>query len=125
MRRVLLNPISEDKGKLLENCVFLHLRRSLSLLDKLYYFKQRQECDFVLVRGDETVQLIQVCYSLEDRQTRSREIDGLMEAAQYTGCRQLLILTYAEEEEILQETHTISVRPVWKWMLETQALSLP
>lgn len=125
LRRVLLNPISEDKGKLLENCVFLHLRRSLSLLDKLYYFKQRQECDFVLVRGDETVQLIQVCYSLEDRQTRSREIDGLMEAAQYTGCRQLLILTYAEEEEILQETHTISVRPVWKWMLETQALSLP
>ena len=98
--------------------MFLHLQRSLSVLDKLYYFKQRQECDFVLVRGDEAILLIQVCYSLEDEQTRSREIGGLLEAAQYTGCRRLFILTYAEEEEIQQETHIISVRPVWRWMLE-------
>ncbi len=118
LRRVLLNPVSEDKGKLLENCVFLHLRRSLSVVDKLYYFKQRQECDFVRVRGDEVIQLIQVCYHLEDEQTRIREIGGLQEAAQYTGCHRLLILTYAEEEEIRQGAYTISVQPVWKWMLE-------
>ena len=55
--------------------------------------------------------------------TRQREIDGLLEAAQTTGCRELFILTLEEEEEINVSEYTIHVLPVWKWMLKTLYLS--
>ena len=65
----------------------------------------------------EVIHLIQVTYSLHDEDTRAREVEGILEAAQATGCRDLLILTLEEEEEIEKGNHTIRVLPVWKWML--------
>lgn len=117
LRTVLLNPQSEDNGKLLENAVYLHLRRNLSVEAGLYYYKGKKECDFVLTSHGEVTRLIQVTYSLHDDNTRLRELEGIQEAAQTTGCRDLLILTLEEEEEIEKDDYTIRVLPVWKWML--------
>jgi len=36
---------SDDNGRLLENLVFLHLRRSYS---EIYYFSEKKECDFIV-----------------------------------------------------------------------------
>jgi predicted AAA+ superfamily ATPase len=117
LRNILLNPQSEDLGKLLENAVYLHLRRTLAVQGELHYFKRQRECDFVVTLRDEVVSLIQVVYSMFDEETRQREVDGLLEAAQTTGCRNLYILTMGEEEHITVSDYSIRVLPVWQWML--------
>lgn len=117
LRSVLLNPQSEDNGKLLENTVYLHLRRSLEAEASVHYYKYKKECDFVLTSHGEVIRLIQVTYSLHDEETRLREVEGILEAAKATRCNDLLILTLEEEEEIVKDKHTIKVLPVWKWAL--------
>lgn len=118
LRTVLLNPQSEDNGKLLENAVYLHLRRNLLVQGGLHYFKNKKECDFVVTERDEVVRLIQVTYHLHDTETRQREIEGLLEAALVTGCRELFIITLEEEEDININDFNIHILPAWKWMLE-------
>ena len=118
LRSILLNPMSDDHGKLLENIVYLHLRRHLSLSDSLHYYKHKKECDFLVIEQQQISQLIQVSYDIHDLETRRREIEGLLEAAVATGCRKLLILTMDEEEEFVEQGYTIRVLPVWKWMLQ-------
>lgn len=118
LRSVLLNPQSEDNGKLLENAVFLHLRRNLRIQEGLHYYKGKKECDFVVVEYDEVTRLIQVSYQMNDEETRRREVDGLLEAAQITGCRELTIITMEMEAKWNEQGMLIHVLPAWKWMLE-------
>lgn len=118
LRSVLLNPQSEDNGKLLENAVFLHLRRTLRIQEGLHYYKGKKECDFVVVEYDEVTRLIQVSYQMNDEETRRREVDGLLEAAQITGCRELTIITMEMEAEWNEQGMLIHVLPAWKWMLD-------
>ena len=117
LRSVLLNPHSEDNGKLLENAVFLHLRRNLRIQEELHYYKGKKECDFVVVEYDKVTRLIQVSYQMGDEETRKREVDGLLEAAQETGCRELTIVTMEAEAEWKEQDMSIHVVPAWKWML--------
>ena len=117
LRSVLLNPHSEDNGKLLENAVFLHLRRNLRIQEELHYYKGKKECDFVVVEYDKVTRLIQVSYQIGDEETRKREVDGLLEAAQATGCRELTIVTMEAEAEWKEQDMSIHVVPAWKWML--------
>lgn len=117
LRSVLLNPHSEDNGKLLENAVFLHLRRNLRIQEELHYYKGKKECDFVVVEYDKVTRLIQVSYQMGDEETRKREVDGLLEAAQATGCRELTIVTMEAEAEWKEQDMSIHVVPAWKWML--------
>lgn len=118
LRSVLLNPQSEDNGKLLENAVFLHLRRNLRIQEELHYYKGKKECDFVVVEYDKVTRLIQVSYQMNDEETRRREVDGLLEAAQMTGCRELTIITMEMEAEWKESDMLIHVLPAWKWMLD-------
>ena len=118
LRSVLLNPQSEDNGKLLENAVFLHLRRSLRIQEELHYYKGKKECDFVVTEFDKVTRLIQVSYQMSDEETRKREIDGLLEAAKVTGCRELTIITMETEAEWNEQDMLIRILPAWKWMLE-------
>lgn len=121
LRSVLLSPQSEDNGKLLENLVYLHLRRGMGPEAGLHFYKNKKECDFVLTVHAEVTCLIQVTYTLTSEDTRTREVEGLLEAARATGCSNLLILTLEEEEEIETDAYAISVLPVWKWMLRQPA----
>lgn len=118
LRSVLLNPQSEDNGKLLENAVFLYLRRNLRIQEELHYYKGKKECDFVVAECDKVTRLIQVSYQMNDEETRKREVDGLLEAAQATGWRELIIVTMDMETEWQEQDMVIRVLPAWKWMLE-------
>lgn len=118
LRSVLLNPQSEDNGKLLENAVFLYLRRNLRIQEELHYYKGKKECDFVVAECDKVTRLIQVSYRMNDEETRKREVDGLLEAAQTTGCRELIIVTMDMETEWQEQDMVIRMLPAWKWMLE-------
>lgn len=118
LRSVLLNPQSEDNGKLLENAVFLHLRRTLRIQGELHYYKGKKECDFVVSEFDKVTRLIQVSYQMGDEETRKREIEGLLEAARVTNCRELIIVTMETEAEWKEQDMLIRVLPAWKWMLD-------
>ena len=117
IRNAVLLPQSDDDGKLLENTVFLALRRVLKPCDKILYFQGTKECDFVVQQNDQIVHLIQVTWDMRDKETRKREIDGIVEASRVTGCDSLIILTNNEEGEITEEGKTIKILPVWKWLL--------
>jgi predicted AAA+ superfamily ATPase len=105
--------IGEDKSKLYENAVFLHLRRRSS---EIYYYKGVQEVDFY-VRIDGEEQLINVCYQLDNPKTREQEIDGLLEAMDYFALTKGVIVT-AEKKETLQLGHkTVHILPLHEWLL--------
>lgn len=118
LRDAVLMPQSDDEGKKLENTVFLQLYRQRSPLDRIFYYKGVGECDFVVQNGIEIVQLIQVTWEMNDDETRRREIDGLIEAAKVTGCKNLYIITADTLEEITHESGLkIHVIPAWRWLL--------
>lgn len=67
--------VSEDRGRLLENVVFLHLRAQTK---EIYFHKEKKECDFVLREGNRIVQAIQVTTTLSSPEVRNREVEGLI-----------------------------------------------
>lgn len=108
---------SEDRGRTLENLVFLELKRRNY---DLYYYKDNKECDFIVRQGMETTQAIQVCSELYDPETKQREMSGLIEAMHRFSLSEGLIITENEEKtEILEvkgTKYTVSVIPIWKWL---------
>jgi hypothetical protein len=105
---------SEDKGRLLENIVYLHLVRE----DRaVCYLKNKYECDFVVSENSAIAQALQVCLTLQDEATRQREIRGLLHAAERFNLPEAHIITLDEEDEISIDDRKIFVRPAWKWLL--------
>ena len=105
---------TENTGPLLENLVFIELiRRGLDV----YYYSDKNECDFIIRRGARITEAYQVTMSLSDSRTRNREIKGLYEAASTYHTNNQTILTLNEEEDIVYEGMTIHVLPIWKWLL--------
>lgn len=114
LRRAVLSSLSPDEGKALENIVFLMLYRSLGSDDKIFYFNEdSHECDFIIKRGDTVDELVQVCWELTP-ENRTREIDGLVAAADITGCRNCRIITFEQETTVSQKDLSIAVVPAWR-----------
>ena len=105
---------SADHGRLLENLVFLDLKRRGK---EIYYHKGKQECDFVIKEKNKITEAIQVSWSIYEESTKKREISGLIEAMEQYSLKQGLILTENEEESIHIDHYQINVLPVWKWLL--------
>ncbi|MGD9554663.1 MAG: ATP-binding protein [Arcobacteraceae bacterium] len=106
--------MGEDKSKLYENIVFLHLRRQTK---DLYYFKQNQEVDFY-ARIESKEYLINVSYIIEDEKTRKRELGGLLEAMAYFKLSEAYLITKDEESVVKIENKTIFIKPLYKYLLE-------
>lgn len=107
--------VSEDRGRLLENIVFLHLRMKTK---EIYFHKEQKECDFLLREGNRVIQAIQVTTSLVDEAVKKREIEGLLEAMDTYQLQEGLILTENEQDTIQMSGLTILVVPIWKWLLD-------
>jgi len=105
---------SEDKGRLLENIVHLHLLREERAV---CYLKNKYECDFIISKNSTVTQALQVCLAVQDETTRQRETRGLLHAAERFNLAEAHIITLDEEEEITMDGKKIFVRPAWKWML--------
>ena len=119
LRDAVLLPQSDDEGKKLENTVFLQLYRHRTPIDRIFYYQGKGECDFVVQRGVDVISLIQVTWDMSNDDTRSREINGIVEASKATGCKNLYIITYDSVEEINIDNDTvIHVIPVWRWLLD-------
>jgi uncharacterized protein len=105
---------TEDKGRMLENLVFLELKRKGN---EVFYFEGKKECDFVIKQQGAITNAIQACYELT-KENEQREIDGLIEALHTLNLKEGMILTYNQEDKLQKEGKTIHIKPVWKWLTE-------
>lgn len=101
----------EPESKLLETFVYNRLRKMFDT--EVYYFRDNTEVDFYIPEKE----LIQVTYSLENYQTRERELNGIIKAQSKVNAEKLKIITYNEQEQISYKGHAIEVLPAWKWAL--------
>ena len=114
---------SKDYGRFYENVVAIELLRRYSEKDvKLYYWSDRRgkEVDFVVKNGLRIKQLIQVCYDIEDYNTKKREVDALLKAGKDFNCKNLFVIT--EDYEGLEEfkNRKVNFVPLSKWFLNYQ-----
>lgn len=111
---------SRDAGKLYENIVAVELLRKKALegLD-IYYWQDiyKHEVDFVIKQRLKVKQIIQVCYDIEDYDTKKREIKALFRASKELKCGNLLIITEDKEGKESFENKEIKYVPLWKWLL--------
>jgi uncharacterized protein len=105
--------LKQDKGRLFENCVFDEL---IKKTDKIFYFKGKQEVDFVYLKDNQPV-LINVAYDISDPATQKREKDGLVEAMKSLNIRQSVLLSNTVEGEWETESGKIKLIPLWKWLI--------
>ncbi|OQA32168.1 MAG: Archaeal ATPase [archaeon ADurb.Bin336] len=104
--------VSSNSGQLLENLVFLELRKKQK---EIYYHSEKKECDFVIKEGNRITQAIQVCYLLND-ENKQREINGLLEAMDAYKLKEGLLLTNNQEDVLELNNKKIILKPVWKWL---------
>ena len=107
---------SENKGRILENTVFIELKRRSK---EIYYHKMKSECDFLIQEGLKITDAIQVCYQL-DYQNKAREINGLVEALIEHNLDKGYILTNNQEDKLVVDGKTLIIEPVWSWLLSKQ-----
>lgn len=105
---------SMNRGKILENIVFIELKRRNK---EVYYYAAKKECDFVVKEGNKIKEAMQVCYVLNES-NKDREIGGLLETMEKFKLKEALILTHEQEEEMKLKGKKIMVMPVWKWLLK-------
>lgn len=114
----ILNLFLIDKDTmLLENMVALQLFRIYGHdadNERVFFYNDNYEVDFYM--PDEEL-AIQVCYSLRDEETLSREMEALKKLPKRLACRRRIILTFDEETSFTDQHGIIEVIPVWKWML--------
>ena len=106
--------LTDGETALLENLCAIHLYRKYE--DKLYYYNKNIEVDFYVA---EEAYAIQASYSINNEETRKREIDGLKKLHAFQPLKRMVIVTFDEEETIsLDDGIAIEVIPAWKWMME-------
>ncbi len=104
---------SDESGRRLENLVYLHLRRNYS---QLYYFKEKNECDFVAFDKRNVAELIQVCYKI-DSLNLEREYNGLVEAMDFFKKDKGTIVTFSQKDIIKKDGKTVELIPAYEYIM--------
>lgn len=110
-RNINVSSSVEDRGKILENFVFLEYRKRGH---QLYYHKNQYECDFLIIEKNNPTIAIQVTESLNDSKVYEREIAGLREAMKQYKLPGGLIITMNEEGKHKVPEGTIKIVSAWK-----------
>lgn len=106
--------VSKDNGQLLENLIFMELKRKNK---EVYYFSEKKECDFITKEKGKISQAIQVSYEI-NKENEDREINGLLDALNKFKLKKGTIITHDQEEESKIKGKKITILPAWKWLLE-------
>jgi uncharacterized protein len=104
----------QDKGRMLENLVFIELKRREK---ECWYYKTKnnQEVDFLYFNPD--CILLQVCYDLSDPATSRRETEALETAMKELSVNNSVLISYNERKEIRTTAGTIRIMPVQEWLI--------
>jgi predicted AAA+ superfamily ATPase len=115
MARSVAFTITQNKNKFYENLVFLHLRRQRG--NSIYYFKGDFETDFVVMKKNRVISVVQVCCDLQDENTKNREKRALLESLNILKQKQGYIINdYLDQEEIV-DSKKILYLPLYKFLL--------
>jgi len=108
---------SENRGRLLENQVFLELKRRG---EELFYYKTTNnlEVDFACTSKGKVTRLIQAAYTLDDSQTRNREVRALTKALTETGLQTGDIITHEQEDRLIIDNKEINLIPAHRFFYE-------
>jgi predicted AAA+ superfamily ATPase len=105
----------EDRGALLENLVYMHLRRQ-GMVPEYYITQTGSEVDFVVLPDDGGErQLIQVCWDLNQPHTRQREVAALLSAMDELQVQRGSIVTWLDTDT---SDGRLTIVPAWQWLLE-------
>ena len=112
---------SPNLGRLAENAVFLELKRR-AYLDpflEVYYWKSLadEEVDFVVKEDTKIRELIQVCWSVADINTKKRETKALLKAMDEFKLKRGLIITEDFEGEEDYDGRKIQYVSLRRWLL--------
>ncbi len=102
---------SKDKGRLLENSVFIHLRRTFP---EIFYYREKNECDFIIKVGNSIIKAFQVTYDLTN-DNKNREINGLVEAMNKFNLSEGTIITHNQGDNFNIDGKSIEVIPAWEF----------
>jgi len=108
---------SSDRGKLLENAVFLDLRRRGC---EMYRLMDKKEVDFLIQKGTAPRALINVCSDVSDADTKKREVDFLRIAMRRFDLDRGLVVTLSHSETMPVAEGVIEFLPYRRWALETE-----
>jgi len=112
---------TEKIGSLLENLVAIELqRRYKKPTYEINYYRdyQQREVDFTIKEGLKIKQLIQVTYASNLDEIEKRELRNLIKARETLNCKNLLIITWDLEDQIIYKGEKIKLKPIWKWLLK-------
>lgn len=115
--RAMTSKNDAERGWLLENLVFMQLRRGFSKIE-YYVTESGDEVDFLVEdRATHERQLIQVSWEMAQPGTEDRELGALRDARKELAVSDCRVITWDGEYET---GDGIKVMPVWKWCLETR-----
>jgi predicted AAA+ superfamily ATPase len=104
-----------DSGHLLENWVFLELRRR-GRTPAYYVTASGREVDFVMPGANGRPALVQAAWDLGAAETRNRELRALDEAMAELRVREALLVTRRANETVpLGGRRTVRIVPAWWW----------
>jgi predicted AAA+ superfamily ATPase len=104
--------MSKDFGRKLENLIFLHLRKTFKTI---FYYSEKNECDFIVVQKGQPVSAIQVCYNLTS-DNLDRELKGLEEAMKELNLDSGTIITFDQDDTFDLNGKVVKAIPVWKYL---------
>lgn len=112
---ILNNFLFEGETLLLENMVAIDLikRYRQGENDGVYYYSKSIEVDFYV---PDFGLAVQVCYSIDDLETRDRETRALVKLAEVFPVKTAVVVTFDQEITLHSDGLHIEVIPIWKWI---------
>ena len=97
----------DSTGQLLENMVFLHLRKQVP---ELYYYADNYSCDFVVMKKNRVEKVIQVCEELK-QDNLEIELNGLFEVMEFFELQEGTIITMNQTDRFEKDGKIVNVVP--------------
>ncbi|MFH1457305.1 MAG: ATP-binding protein [Patescibacteria group bacterium] len=107
---------SENKGQILENFVFMELKRKNK---NIYYGedKKYQEIDFVIIQKNKVCELIQCTCDINNSLTKKMELESLKKAMDNFKLKKGIVITYDFDGQEKIKGGVIYFIPAWKYFL--------
>lgn len=120
LARAVAHPSVEDTGYLLQNAVYLELRRRYGRVHHAaisHFTSGDGGVDFVVDDRESGPLVLQVAASMSDERTREREIRGARAAMREVGTGRATVITLSEAGSLDVDEGSIEIVPAWRWML--------